>query len=52
MAWEGVHCCVAPCAQWLAHVLLWLQVWQITIALYLVGTLVWNLFATGERVFD
>lgn len=30
----------------------WLQVWGVAVALYLVGTVVWNLFATGERVFD
>jgi ACS family sodium-dependent inorganic phosphate cotransporter len=28
------------------------QVWAVAVALYLVGTVVWNLFATGERVFD
>lgn len=28
------------------------QVWGVAVALYLVGTVVWNLFATGERVFD
>ena len=27
------------------------QVWGVAVALYLVGTVVWNLFATGERVF-
>uniref|UniRef100_A0A7S3VMN6 Major facilitator superfamily (MFS) profile domain-containing protein n=1 Tax=Dunaliella tertiolecta TaxID=3047 RepID=A0A7S3VMN6_DUNTE len=30
----------------------WSQVWQMAIALYLVGTVVWNTFSTGERVFD
>jgi ACS family sodium-dependent inorganic phosphate cotransporter len=30
----------------------WKQVWAVAVALYLVGTVVWNLFATGERVFD
>ena len=28
------------------------QVWEVAIALYLVGALVWNFFSTGERVFD
>jgi len=28
------------------------QVWGVAVALYLVGTVVWNLFATGERVFE
>jgi ACS family sodium-dependent inorganic phosphate cotransporter len=28
----------------------WSDVWGVSVALYLVGTLVWNLFATGERV--
>lgn len=28
------------------------QVWGVAVALYLVGTVVWNLFATGEKVFD
>lgn len=27
-------------------------VFQLTAALYVVGTLVWNLLCTGERVFD
>jgi len=26
------------------------QVWQMAIALYLVGTVVWNTFATGAQV--
>lgn len=30
----------------------WAQVWQVAIGLYLVGTVVWNLFATGERIID
>jgi len=30
----------------------WQQVWQVAIALYLVGTAIWNAFATGERIFD
>jgi MFS transporter, ACS family, solute carrier family 17 (sodium-dependent inorganic phosphate cotransporter), other len=30
----------------------WDQVWSVAVALYLVGTVVWNLFSTGERVFD
>ncbi|EFN57500.1 hypothetical protein CHLNCDRAFT_143059 [Chlorella variabilis] len=30
----------------------WKQVWGVAVALYLVGTVVWNLFATGEKVFD
>ncbi|GFH26674.1 MFS domain-containing protein, partial [Haematococcus lacustris] len=30
----------------------WEQVWQVAIALYLVGTLVWNTWASGERIFD
>lgn len=30
----------------------WEQVWGVAVALYLVGTVVWNLFATGERIFD
>lgn len=30
----------------------WSQVWGVAVALYLVGTVVWNLFSTGERVFD
>jgi len=28
------------------------QVWSVAVALYLVGTVVFNLMATGERVFD
>jgi ACS family sodium-dependent inorganic phosphate cotransporter len=30
----------------------WSQVWQVAIALYLVGTVIWNCFATGERIID
>jgi ACS family sodium-dependent inorganic phosphate cotransporter len=30
----------------------WADVWRVAVALYLVGTVVWNLFATGERIFD
>ena len=30
----------------------WNDVWGVAIALYLVGTIVWNLLATGERVID
>jgi ACS family sodium-dependent inorganic phosphate cotransporter len=30
----------------------WNDVWGVAVALYLVGTVVWNLFATGERIFD
>lgn len=38
-------CCSSPMC-------LLLQVWGVAVALYLVGTVVWNLFATGEKVFD
>lgn len=30
----------------------WDQVWGVAVILYLVGTLIWNLFATGEQIFD
>ena len=30
----------------------WDEVWNVAVALYLVGTVVWNLFATGEQIFD
>lgn len=30
----------------------WDEVWGVAVALYLVGTVVWNLFSTGEKVFD
>lgn len=30
----------------------WDDVFKVAVALYLLGTLVWNIFATGERVFD
>ena len=30
----------------------WDEVWGVAVALYLVGTVVWNVFATGERIFD
>lgn len=29
----------------------WDNVWEVAIALYLVGAVIWNLFSTGERVF-
>ncbi|KAK9818150.1 hypothetical protein WJX72_007863 [[Myrmecia] bisecta] len=30
----------------------WDDVWNVAVVLYLVGTVVWNLFATGEKVID
>jgi MFS transporter, ACS family, solute carrier family 17 (sodium-dependent inorganic phosphate cotransporter), other len=30
----------------------WDEVWGVAVALYLVGTVVWNVFSTGEKVFD
>eukprot|EP00884_Botryococcus_braunii_P011165 jgi/Botrbrau1/20049/Bobra.200_1s0054.1 len=30
----------------------WDEVWQVAVILYIVGTVVWNLFATGEKVID
>jgi ACS family sodium-dependent inorganic phosphate cotransporter len=30
----------------------WNQVWEVAVALYLVGTVIWNLFSTGEKIFD
>jgi len=30
----------------------WDQVWMVSVALYLVGALLWNLFSTGERILD
>lgn len=30
----------------------WDQVWAVAVGLYLFGTVVWNLFSTGERIFD
>eukprot|EP00798_Chlamydomonas_sp_ICE-L_P031266 gene31266-6410_t len=30
----------------------WTQVWNVAIVLYLIGTVVWNLFSTGERIID
>lgn len=30
----------------------WDDVFKVSIALYLIGTLVWNLFATGEKILD
>ena len=29
----------------------WDNVWQVAIALYIVGAVIWNCFATGDRVF-
>lgn len=29
----------------------WDNVWNVAIALYVVGAVIWNLFSTGERVF-
>ncbi len=30
----------------------WDDVWNVAVVLYLVGTLVWNVFSTGEQIFD
>ncbi|KAL0035485.1 hypothetical protein WJX77_008313 [Trebouxia sp. C0004] len=30
----------------------WDDVWRVAIALYLVGTVIWNLFSTGEQIID
>lgn len=30
----------------------WDEVFTVAVGLYLVGTVIWNVFATGERVFD
>ncbi|KAJ8900661.1 hypothetical protein K2173_025438 [Erythroxylum novogranatense] len=30
----------------------WVDVFKVAVALYIIGTLVWNLFATGERILE
>ncbi|MTV28646.1 ACS family MFS transporter [Nitriliruptoraceae bacterium ZYF776] len=30
----------------------WDDVFKVAVVLYLIGTLVWNLFSTGEKVLD
>lgn len=30
----------------------WDEVWGVAVALYVVGTAIWNIFSTGERIFD
>ena len=30
----------------------WDDVWNVAVVLYLVGTVVWNVFAPGEQIFD
>lgn len=30
----------------------WDDVFKVAVALYLVGTLIWNLFSTGEKILD
>ena len=30
----------------------WDDVWGVAVILYLIGTAIWNLFSTGERIFD
>jgi MFS transporter, ACS family, solute carrier family 17 (sodium-dependent inorganic phosphate cotransporter), other len=30
----------------------WADVWRVAVVLYLVGTVIWLLFSTGERIFD
>jgi MFS transporter, ACS family, solute carrier family 17 (sodium-dependent inorganic phosphate cotransporter), other len=30
----------------------WDDVWGVAVALYIVGTVVWNCFATGRQIFD
>lgn len=30
----------------------WTDVWRVAVMFYLVGTVIWNVFSTGERIFD
>lgn len=30
----------------------WDNVFEVSVGLYLVGTVVWNLFSTGEKIID
>lgn len=30
----------------------WDNVFEVSVGLYLVGTVVWNLFSTGEKILD
>ncbi|GAU39476.1 hypothetical protein TSUD_159090 [Trifolium subterraneum] len=30
----------------------WNDVFKVSVALYIIGTLVWNIFSTGEKIFD
>lgn len=30
----------------------WDDVFKVAVVLYIIGTLVWNLFATGEKILD
>lgn len=30
----------------------WDEVWGVSVTFYLVGTLIWNVFSTGERIFE
>jgi ACS family sodium-dependent inorganic phosphate cotransporter len=30
----------------------WDDVWGVAVGLYLLGTVIWNLFSTGDRIFD
>ena len=30
----------------------WDDVFKVSVGLYLVGTVVWNLFSTGEKILD
>lgn len=30
----------------------WDDVWRVAIVLYIIGTIIWNLMATGEQIID
>jgi hypothetical protein len=30
----------------------WNDVFKVSVALYIIGTLVWNIFSTGEKILD
>ncbi|KAG4925579.1 hypothetical protein JHK87_051119 [Glycine soja] len=50
---RGACCCLWYSCNWfIIQQGSWNDVFKVAVALYIVGTLVWNIFSTGEKVLD